>query len=138
MEADLLALIITDPALTLQVGDRINWNIFPQGVGSPAIRLVLVSGTPGYVMHGGDGLIESRVQADVRALSPKKNDTAGYKVGLFAKRRLASLLSGYRGAIGATWFNAIYLLDERQYAERMDGELFHVFSLDFRIFSRGI
>lgn len=136
MEAALVALMLADAGLAAQVGDRINWEIFPQGIGSPCVRLTRIGGATGYHMRGSDGLDGAQVQVDIRAAAPIENDAAGFKPAKGAADAAKALLSGYRGTVADVCFGGIFVTAERHYTEKTDGNLFHVVSLDLDIWSR--
>ncbi|MFD1491030.1 hypothetical protein, partial [Ancylobacter vacuolatus] len=98
MEEALVSLMLADAPLAALVGTRINWNVFPQGIASPAIRLARVGGAVGMHMRGMDGLDGALVQIDVRARAAKdKPDTSAGRPALLAGRAVSALLAGYRG-----------------------------------------
>jgi hypothetical protein len=136
MEAALVSLMLADAGVTAKLGDRLHWNIFPQGVGSPTARLARIGGAVGYTMRGSDGLDDAQVQIDIRARAPDGNDAAGFKLAYDAARAVKALLSGYRGPHAGVRFGGIFLTAERSYADKADTELFHVISLDFDVWSR--
>jgi len=136
MEPAFISLLLEFPPLAALVGDRIHWNLFPQAVASPAIRLSLISSVPRYHMQGPDALDQARVQVDGRAASPQGNDASGYKVAHDAAAQVKALLSGYRGTSGNRYFGGIFLLSERQTAEEAGSEIFHRVSMDFQVWSR--
>jgi hypothetical protein len=136
MEAALIALMLADAPIAAQLGARINWNIFPQGIASPSARLARVGGAVGYHMRGSDGLDNAGVQIDVRGRAPDGNDAAGFKISTDAARAIKALLSGFRGEHGGVTFGGIFLTAERSYAEKPETQVFHVISLDFDVWSR--
>lgn len=136
MKAALISLMLTDATVAAQLGVRINWGVFPQGISSPAARLSRIGGAVGYHMAGADGLDGAQVQIDVRGKSPDGNDAAGFKIADEAAETVKALLSGYRGVHAGLRFGGVFLTAERTYAEKADTEVFHVVSLDFDIWSR--
>ncbi|MDF2994676.1 MAG: hypothetical protein K0R27_313 [Xanthobacteraceae bacterium] len=136
MEEALVSLMLADAGIGARLGDRLHWNIYPQGIGSPAARLSRIGGAVGYHMAGSDGLDGAQVQIDVRARAPNGNDAAGYKLASDAAKAVIARLSGYRGEHGGVRFGGIFLTAERSYADKPESQLFHVVSLDFDIWSR--
>lgn len=136
MEEALVSLLLTDAPLAALVGDRINWNVFPQGIASPAIRLARIGGTVGLHMQGVDGLDGALVQIDVRARAPEGNDAAGMAPAMAAARAVTACLAGYRGTHGGVAFQGIFPTAQRVSADKIESELFHLVSLDFDIWSR--
>lgn len=136
MEPAFTSLLLGYAPLSAFIGERINWNLFPQGIASPAIRLSLISRVTRYHMQGADALDEARLQVDVRVLSPPDNDAGGYATAHGAASAVKACLSGYRGTVGDRYFGGIFLLSERQTAEQAENELFHRFSMDFQVWSR--
>ena len=127
MEEALVALLLADVPLAALVGDRINWNVYPQGKVNPAIRLSLVAGGRFYTANRADGLVSSVVQMDARA-----STGAG---ALAVKRRLVELLSGKAVTQDGIAFTAFFLRAERGSAGEagQGGPLYHVESLDFDV-----
>lgn len=129
MESDLRALLVGHAPLTALVGQRIYWDEVPQGADRPCIVMYLVSGARGYHMQGPDKLKDGRVQFDCQAvLSTDKWAVA---------RELEALLSGYRGAVGNTYFNGMFMLLSRDKSEpATKSGTFRVRQLDFEIWFR--
>lgn len=130
MEESFRALLISSAPLVAIVGSDIYWNTIAQGAGTDAVVMYLIGGGPGYHLQGPDGLTENRVQVDARA--DKLTDAWAIA------RTIKARLSGYRGSEGATFFNGIFLLSERQdYDNPGNGaQAYHRVSLDFQIWSR--
>ncbi len=136
MEADLRNLIVGTAAITALVpSSAIRWNLIPQGTTGPAVVLWRIDGVPGYHMKGPDGLVESRVQIDVRASDPINPNAAGqgYTQAFAIAAQIKDLLSGYVGTVGATRFQKISVLSERQTSEKPETTLYHRFSIDFSV-----
>lgn len=130
MEADLRAMLISDPALKALVNDRIYWDQLPQTAQRPCIVMYVISGTVGYHMQGPDGLNETRVQFDCQAvLTSDKWAVAN---------ALETLLSGYRGTVGGTYFNSVFKLFERDKTETpaTPDNTFRVRQLDFEFWHK--
>ncbi len=136
MEHALASLLLGYPTLAVLVGDRINWNLYPQGIASPAIRLSVVSSVASYHMQGQDSLGDARVQIDVRAESKPGDDAAGYRIAHEVAAAVKALLSGYRGTAAGRHFAGVFLVSERQTAEKAESTLYHLFSMDFQVWSR--
>lgn len=69
MEAALRARLITDPATSWIVDNRVHWLLRPQGGALPAIVLQLISEIRGQHLKGFQAIVESRVQVNCLAAS---------------------------------------------------------------------
>lgn len=129
MEGDLRAMLVGHAPLTALVGQRIYWDEVPQGADRPCIVMYLVSGSTGYHMQGPDKLTSARIQFDCQAvLSTDKWAMAD---------ALEALLSGYRGAVGGTYFDGMFLALGRDKTEpATNSGTFRVRQLDFEIWFR--
>lgn len=136
MKEALLSLMLADARLAALVGARINWDVFPQGIASPAIRLARLGGAVGMHMRGVDGLDGALVQVDVRARAPEGNDAGGAAEAEAVARAVTALLAGYRGTHAGTHFAGVFPIADRSGAEKIESEVFHLVSLDFDIWSR--
>lgn len=123
MEETLVALLLTDPAISLLAGNRVNWSERPQGSQLPAVVLHRISGVRDYHMAGPSSLVSSRVQADCWALE--------YRDAVSLSRAVRGVLSGYRA--GDT--QGAFIDAERQSVEKeTDGaQRYFRVSLDFII-----
>ena len=137
MEADFRSLIASASAITSLVpASAIRLNFIPQGVGSKAVAIYRVSGVPGYVMSGPDGLEEARMQVDVRCADSQNAPGSGYSAAFAIAAQIKTLLSGYKGTVGSTYFQMIGQIAERQDSEKPSTDLYHRFSIDFRVWHR--
>ncbi|WP_332717343.1 tail completion protein gp17 [Pelagibacterium mangrovi] len=137
MEADFRSLIVSASAITALVpASDIRLNFIPQGASAKAVAIYRVSGVPGYVMDGPDGLEESRIQVDVRCSDPKNAPGSGYSAAFAIAAQIKALLSGFKGTIGGTQFQMIGILAERQSSEDTDTAFYHRFSIDFQVWHR--
>lgn len=139
MEADFRNLIVSASAITSLVpANDIRLNFIPQGAGARAIAIYRVSGVPGYVMTGPDGLEESRLQVDIRCADPQNAPGSGYSAAFAIAIQVKQLLSGFKGTVGSTYFQMIGILAERQDSEKPSVDLFHRFSIDFQVWHRPV
>lgn len=67
MKADLTNYLLADAGLTARVGNRIKWELRPQGSILPALGLTMVSAPRAYTMKSRDRLTGYLVQMDVWA-----------------------------------------------------------------------
>jgi hypothetical protein len=100
MEEALLALLTAHEPLADLVGDRIAWDVKPQGDADPSVTLHLISDPPDYHMQGPSGYVQSRVQIDVRA--PHRTQAKA------AADAIEALLSGYSGTVGGVRFQGVF------------------------------
>lgn len=100
LEEDFRSLITANAPLMALVR-VVAWNERPQGSQLPAITLNLISQPHRYTYSGADTLIQSRVQADIWALSTK--------AVIDIDRLLVPVVDGFRGTIGNTEFSVIFI-----------------------------
>ncbi len=101
MQADLVALMLSDGALAALVAGRIHWDRQPATVsGRPYINLTLVSDVRLYHFRGVAQLRQPRVQVDIWAESAASRHAVA--------SASEALLSGYRGITGQTDFRGIF------------------------------
>lgn len=128
MQGDLRALLAGDSTLAGLVAGRIYWNAIPQDTGDPCVVMYLIDGAEGYAMGGRDGLNQSLVQIDVRAVTV---------ASMWAVRdAIVAVLDAYRGTVGDTEFRGIFRNGERQSSEKPGTQLYHRSSMDWTIWSR--
>ncbi|RYE43611.1 MAG: DUF3168 domain-containing protein [Hyphomicrobiales bacterium] len=127
MEEALRALIVEDVALADLIGDAVYWNHIPQNAPDLCLSLFKISSSPSYTLTGAVGLENSRVQADVRALSV----AAAWAIS----RALKTRLSGFRGVQSGVRFDGIFLLSERQDSDKPADKLVHRVSHDFDVWA---
>lgn len=131
MENDLRTLILSSSAITDLVGQRVTWSLLPQASTMPAISALKVSSTVEYHMTGAAAPAAELVQIDIRDV----NTTIARAVAI--RDALMALLSGYRGNVGTTEFQGIFMRQERQsFAQAEGGGMGFLISIDFDIFSR--
>ena len=106
MEIALLSLVTGDASVTALLGDRINWLRRPEDVSAlPAMVMQRIGGTPAYDFSGPSGITESRVQFDIWG--------ATYEAAKSAANAVEDLISGYRGTVGSTDFQGIFIDSHR-------------------------
>ena len=129
MEESLVALLLADAGLTALVGNRVNWNVRPQGNALPAVVLTKVSGVADYTMQGPSTYEQSRVQVDCYAST--------FLASVTAARAVTAKLSGLRTVQGGTEFLGVFKDSERQSHEEGSGGVWmHRVSLDFLVHHR--
>lgn len=64
MEEAITAILLGDPRLAQLVGDRVHWDVAPQGLARPYVILAVISTDPATTMEGRSGLETFRVQID--------------------------------------------------------------------------
>lgn len=127
MEAALLAKLLATTGVTGLVGTRINWSRRPQGEALPCVVLHLIDGQPD-VHHGGpSGLRVSRVQADCWGLSLKASKQVA--------RAIEAGLTAQKFTQGATRFDVILIVDERDSSFDEQPDVYFRTSLDLMVHS---
>lgn len=129
MDEALTALLLANAALAALIGngDRLYWDTIGQGKDNPAVVMYLISGIPDYHMTGPSGLVESRVQIDARGTTRASARAVANAV--------ESVLSGYRGTVGAIKFGGIFKDGARSRFDKTEAEAFYVVSADYRIWN---
>lgn len=100
-------------------GGRRHWTRAPQGTPFPFVVLNRVSGTPGYVMSGPSGYVASRVQVDVYGET--------FAATISTARAVQVALSGYRGTVGSTDIQGIFIDGVRDLPAEDAGTVTHLF-----------
>lgn len=113
-EEDLRTLLLTgggSPAPLADIG--VHWNDAPQAAPLPYVVLWTVSDLPDYVMEGPSGLENIRIQCDCKARSyPAAKDLA---------RNVKDIVSAFKGTVGATNFQGIFIDGSRDGIEPAGG-----------------
>lgn len=110
MKQDLIDLVSGGTGVAALVEGRVSWAWRPQDGDFPAIVLTQVSDVPGYTYAAQDDLRNERVQVDVYATSPD--------VGSELADLVDRTLSAFRGVVGATEFQGIFLQSRFEAVER--------------------
>lgn len=128
MEEALRAGLLAHAALAALVGERVHWNVRPQGRGLPAVVLHRISGGREYHMQGRSELSGALVQADCWATS--------YAGALALKRALIDALDALEAP-----FQGAFVESERDTFEAVagpepgGGTVLHRASADIRVWS---
>lgn len=131
MEGDLRTLILASSTITDLIGQRLTWGLLPQSSTMPCISAIKVSGSVEYHMQGASEPNADLVQIDIRDV----NTTMARAMSI--RDALLALLSGYRGTVGSTEFQGIFMRQERQsFAQAEGGGMGFLIQLDFDISSR--
>jgi len=69
MKVDLRTLLVGGANLSSLVGDRVYWVVRDKEEGVPCIVLTVIDGPPDYHLNGPSGLVQSRVQANLFAVT---------------------------------------------------------------------
>lgn len=109
MQQDLVALLLAAPAIQAVAGSRVWWVRRPQGSDLPCAILQTVSTVPAYGFAGPKNWQESRVQVDCYALT--------YAAARGLAAAVATRLSGYSGTQGATQFQGVFQISDRDLFE---------------------
>lgn len=133
MEEDFRTLLLTEggspPPLPVLVGARVYWNERPQATALPSVTLTRVTGQPQYEMDRPSGLVMSRVQVDCWG--------ATYASAKGVARAIKSVSSGFRGTVGGTAFQGVFIDSERDLDLEPTtpdaAERFHRVSLDLMV-----
>jgi hypothetical protein len=129
MEEALTALLLADGTVSslTGAGDRLTWDVIPQGKAGAAAVMYLISAIPDYHTAGPSGLVESRVQIDCRAST--KADA------LALARAIETTLSGYSGTVAGIKFKPIMKVGSRSRFDKTDAERFYLASADYQVWS---
>lgn len=114
LEEDLRTLLLTgggSPAPLAAVG--VHWNDQPQAAPVPCIVLWKVTDLPDYAMEGVTGLENVRIQCDCKA--------ADYAAAKQLERAVKGVVSGFRGTVGDTDFQGIFIDGSRDGVEPAGG-----------------
>ena len=129
MEESLIALLLASTGVSDLVSARVNWNRIAPPAGSPYVILRRISGVRYYKMSGTTGLVESRVQVDCYGST--------YASAKAVARAVEAVLSGYSGTQGATTFDGIFLIAERDLIDDDESPAdLHGVSLDFMVWHK--
>lgn len=129
MEEDLVAALLAAAGVAALVGDRIDWNILPQGGGLPAIALHRITGGFSYTMKGRSSTSSPLVQIDCWG--------GTFKQAKSTARAVQAVLEGLHKAHPR--FQGVFVEDARDTFEAGDGPQpdgatnFHRSSLDVRV-----
>lgn len=118
MKTALRARLLT--ALSATVGTRVDWGLRPQGKGLPAVTLNVISDPRDYHMGGADRTQQYRVQVDCYG--------ATYAAANTVRDAVITCLEAAAGD-----FQASFVMDQRDYSERLDAGEVHQASADFKI-----
>ena len=106
MEEALIAILLANSGVATSLGTRVNWVRRPQEADVfPSCILQRVSGQRQYNLQASDGLVNSRVQMDVWAST--------YISAKTASRAIVAALTGYKGTVGNTKIQGIFINGER-------------------------
>lgn len=129
MESSLMTLLLSSADLASLVDTRIKWNRIAAPATPPYAILRRISGRIDYKMDGASGLSESRLQVDCYGST--------YSSAKSVARAFQKALSGYSGAVGATKFDGVFLLAERDMIDEDETTAdLHAVSLDFIIWHK--
>jgi hypothetical protein len=130
MEESLIALLLQWQPLRDIVQARIGWVLITQGSPPPYVVMTRVSGSRDTTFSGPSGLVSSRVQVDCYAET--------YISAKAVARAVEARLSGFKGELGPTFFDGIFLDAERDLFDADGGtDRLHRVSLDFLIWHKG-
>lgn len=119
MEEAVVVFLLQSADLTLQVGNRITWNVRPQGSDLPAIVLHKIDGAPVDADEGETGLFSARVQVD--CWSKSTEETSGFESAKLVKRAAARVLSGAAFTYEGIEVQGIFIEDEQDSLEEAAG-----------------
>lgn len=133
VETALFSLLTGDAGVGALVSTQVYPLILPQGHTLPAITYQAVSGAEGYTQAGGDGLHDYRQQFDLYA--------ATFLEAASLRDAVDALMSGHRGAIGATGFflqGAFKLFERDNYGDPLaaSGPRYYRKTLDYQLWFR--
>lgn len=103
-----MSALLDSAGLSALVGDRIHWDLAPQGVALPFVVVTLIVSPPGYTHAGRDGLTGHLVQFD------------GYAATKASAKAVARALDAACEALGAP-FQKAFIETERSGLDAGDG-----------------
>jgi hypothetical protein len=124
MEEWLRAKLLATAAVTALSGQRIDWNIRPQGDGYPAVTLQLISAVRPGKMTGVSNWRDARVQIDCWARD--------VKTATLLRRAIADLTDGLRVTADGKKYRA-FVIDESANPDSDAKGVVHRAQLDLRI-----
>ncbi len=110
IEAELATYLMGVTELVALIGTRVYPNVAPSGNTYPCVTYFKVTSNRVRDMGGESGLVQSRIQVNAWAI-----DTAtsrGYAAAKAVADKIRTKLDSFRGTMGATQIDAIFLLDE--------------------------
>lgn len=107
LEADLWTLLTNDAGIAALIDERLYPLLIPQDLDTPALAYQVIS-APGIYSHetGDVGLVRARVQITAQAATYDLLHALLYAV--------RAAVTGYRGTVGSTHFQAIFIDNLRQ------------------------
>src|SRR5690606_3548868 len=125
MQTKLANLLLVHAPLAALVGNRVQWDVLPQGTPQGSISMTVVSGVPDYHMGGPSGLVFARIQFDCR-------DGSAAKARAIANA-LSDRLSGFRGVFEGFRFQGCFEVGQRTSFGMVDSHKWFTDSRDYLI-----
>lgn len=126
MQSKLANLLLAHAPLAAMVGNRVQWDVLPQGIPNGTISMSVVSGIPDYTMAGASGLVFARIQFDCR-------DATAAKARAIATA-LSARLSGFRGVFQGYYFQGCFEANQRTSFGMVDGHQWFTDLRDYTIY----
>ena len=125
MQSKLVKLLTSYAPLYALCGNRIQWDVLPQGSPIGSISMSVISGITDYHMQGASGFVQTRVQFDCR-------DDSASKARAIADT-LKALLSGYRGTYEGYQFQGCFEVNQRTSFGKVETHTWFTDSRDYQI-----
>lgn len=125
MQTKLANLLLDHAPLAALVGNRIQWDVLPQGSPQGQISMTVVSGITDYHLLGPSGLEFARIQFDCR-------DATAAKARAIAEA-LKARLSGFRGEFEGYKFMGCFQVAQRTSFGKVDAAAWYTDSRDYEI-----
>jgi hypothetical protein len=105
MQTKLANLLLSHAPLATLVGNRVQWDVLPQGSAQGSVVMYVISGVTDYTMAGASGYVATRVQFDCRGETAAKARAIAEEV--------EALLSGYTGTFQGFKFQGVFQQGQR-------------------------
>lgn len=125
MQKVLSNLLLAHAPLAALIGNRIHWDVMPQGQPMPHVTMYVISGLTNYTYSGPDKTQQTRVQFDSRG-----NSAAQARAVADA---LTERLSGFRAEFQGTKFKGCFAAGQRTRHDKVDGTEWFTDGRDFII-----
>jgi hypothetical protein len=125
MQTKLANLLLAYGPLAALIGNRIHWDMLPQGSAQPAVVMFVVSGVTDYTMSGASGYVMTRVQFDSRGRTAAEARSVA--------EAIRQRLSGFRGVFQGYQFQGCFEAGQRTRHDKDGPALWFTDSRDYQI-----
>lgn len=125
MQTKLANLLLAHAPLAALVGNRVQWDVLPQGQPQGSIAMSIISSITDYHMAGASGFVQNRVQFDCR-------DGSAAKARAIAEA-LNARLSGFKGVFEGYQFQGCFEAGQRTSFGMVDSHKWFTDSRDYLI-----